>query len=102
MQPTIMKGQNQIKISISPTIDVKPLDINKATRDAFPQKLGRDARGRLIDPVTGERVRYVLNVNAKGELKIRVPGETFKDARGTEYMVMPSGSIRRLTPRKGE
>lgn len=81
--------------------EIKPANIQSLLRQSTDVKLERDDRGRLIDPRTGRRVHYVIHVTKAG-MKIRTPGETYKDARGTEYMVMPSGSIRRLTPKKGE
>lgn len=81
--------------------EIKPASIQGLLRQKEDVKLERDERGRLIDPRTGQRVHYVIHATKAG-MNIRTPGETFKDARGTEYMVMPNGSIRRLTPKKGE
>jgi hypothetical protein len=87
--------------------EVKPANLGKLTRQAHPQKLSRDRRGRLVDEF-GNRVHYVLHLDMSGgdpgpgKADIRVPGQTFKMRCGKEYMVMPSGAIRRLTPKHHE
>jgi hypothetical protein len=62
-------------------------------KQAFPTKLNKDARGRLIDPRTGERVHYVIHV-VNGAVKIRTPGDVFKMKCGKSYCVQPNGELR--------
>jgi hypothetical protein len=79
--------------------EIKVANLNGLMRDAFPQKLERDDRGRLIDPVTKERVRYVIHVDmthGQSKMQIHTPGTTYKTRDGKEYLVMPSGAIRRV------
>jgi hypothetical protein len=88
-----------------------PSNLNKLMRSTQPQKLARNRKGKLVDARTGERIYYCLHIDLSGaandpkepgKAEIRVPGQTFKMKCGTEYMVMPSGSIRRLSPKKGD
>jgi hypothetical protein len=86
-------------VETKPATEIKPASLNGLMRDAFPSKLERDDRGRLIDPVTKERVHYVIHVDmSHGESKMHIhtPGDKFKTRDGKEYLVLPSGSIRRI------
>lgn len=72
------------------------LDVTKpaASPQRLEPKIGRDKQNRLVDLETGERVRYVI---FNGQIK--VPGDRFTARNGREYLVMPLGSLRRLTPK---
>ena len=84
------------EVSIDSPGPTTPANLTKLTKEAFPQKLEKDAEGRLIDPKTRQRVRYVIQVDRKGTMKIQTPGDVFEDTRGRKYCVQPDGSIRRL------